>query len=96
MEYLENINIIKKSLMLNIMMKLFLAFMIFHEYHAGCLYTWTPAQTLTVGKPHPIVNIGLSSLYPDIALADPNDCASIAPLSGVGNFINYNRVTLSF
>ena len=76
-------------------MKLFLAFMTFHQYLATDLYCWTPDQTFTVGLPHPNV-YAKSGSTPDIAMADPNDCASIAPLSGIGNFINYDTVNLSF
>jgi hypothetical protein len=58
-------------------------------YLATDLYSWTAAQTFTVGQPHPTVNARSSSTPVDIAWADPNDC-SIGPLGGVGNFINYD------
>ena len=81
--------------MSNILIKLLLMFMTFHGYLATDLYSWTPAQTFTVGQPHPNV-WARSWSNPDTALADPNDCAPIGPEGGVGNFINYDTVYLSF
>jgi hypothetical protein len=71
------------------MIKAFLALMIFHECLATDLYTGTLGQTFTVGQPHPIVK-AYPGNFPDTGWADPNDCAPISPLSGVGNFINYD------
>jgi hypothetical protein len=81
--------------MSNIMIKLFMAFMTFHGYLATDLYSFTPAQTFTVGQPHSNV-WARSCSTPDTALADPNDCAPIGPEGGVGNFINYDTFYLSF
>ena len=69
--------------------KLLLALMSLQWCMATDLFSWTAAQTFTVGQPHSNVN-ARSSSTPDTALADPNDCAPIGPLGGVGAFINYD------
>jgi hypothetical protein len=72
------------------MLKLLLTLISLHCSLATDLYSWTPAQTFTVGQPHPNVYAHPNN-YSDFALADHNDCSSINTLGGIGSFINYDK-----
>jgi hypothetical protein len=81
--------------MSNVTVKLLLVMINMQYCLATDLFSWTAAQTFTVGQPHANV-LAMSKSTPDTAWADPNDCASITPHGGFGNFINYDTVELSF
>jgi hypothetical protein len=77
------------------MIKLIMAFMTFHGCLATDLYCFISGQTFTVGQPHSNVTAHPGN-NPDTAWADSNDCSPIRPLSGVGNFINYDVASHPF
>jgi hypothetical protein len=81
--------------MSNAIVKLILVTMSLQSCFATDLYSYTIAQTFTVGQPHSNVNAHPGN-SPHTALADPNDCAPIGPLGGVGDFINYDKSSFPY
>ncbi len=77
------------------MLKLILTFLSLHVSLGTDLYSWTSAQTFTVGQTHSDVEAHPGN-NPDIAFADPNDCSSIGPLGGIGSFINYDKSSSTY
>ena len=79
----------------NAIVKVILVTMSLQSCFATDLYSLTSAQTFTVGQPHSNVDAHPRN-FPNFAVADLNDCATISPLGGVGNFINYDTSSSTY